>query len=148
MDLERIESLLKLMKEYGVAELGLDEEDGSIHLNMVGTAPTMVAAPAMAPVAAPAAAANVASVGTDVASSSVGVDSPMVGTFYSASKPGSPAFVKVGDVVAVGQVLCIIEAMKLMNEIESEVAGTIVEVSVNNAEPVQFGQVLFRIEPA
>ena len=72
----------------------------------------------------------------------------MVGTFYSAPKPGSPPFVKVGDVVSVGQVLCIVEAMKLMNEIESEVGGTVVEVLANNADPVQFGQVLFRIEPA
>jgi acetyl-CoA carboxylase biotin carboxyl carrier protein len=72
----------------------------------------------------------------------------MVGTFYTAAKPGSPPFVKVGDAVSVGQVLCIVEAMKLMNEIESEVAGTVVEVSVSDAEAVQFGQVLFRIEPA
>ena len=145
MDLERIESLLKLMKEYGVAELGLEEAESSVHLSMVGTAPT-------APVAvAPVAAAPVASAGEPAvapSSSGVGVESPMVGTFYSAPKPGSPPFVKVGDVVSVGQVLCIVEAMKLMNEIESEVAGTVVEVLANNSDPVQFGQVLFRIEPA
>ena len=146
MDLERIESLLKLMKEYGVAELGLEEADASVHLNMVGSvqaAPVAVAAPMMAaPVASGDPAASAA------ASSGVGVESPMVGTFYSAPKPGTPAFVKVGDVVSVGQVLCIVEAMKLMNEIESEVAGTVVEVLASNADPVQFGQVLFRIEPA
>jgi acetyl-CoA carboxylase biotin carboxyl carrier protein len=70
----------------------------------------------------------------------------MVGTFYSAQKPGAPAFVKIGDRVDLGQTLCIIEAMKLMNEIESEVAGTVREILVDNAGPVQFGQVLFRIE--
>ena len=141
MELERIESLLKLMKEYGVAELGLEEADASVHLSMVGSAP----APVAAPVAAQGAPAAVAATSS---ASGVGVESPMVGTFYSAPKPGAPAFVKVGDVVGEGQVLCIIEAMKLMNEIESEVAGTVVEVLANNSDPVQFGQVLFRIEPA
>jgi len=145
MDLERIESLLKLMKEYGVAELGLEEEDGSVHLNMHGTAaPVVAAAPVMAVQAAPSEPGSPAASG----SSGVGVESPMVGTFYSSPKPGSPTFVKVGDVVSVGQVLCIVEAMKLMNEIESEVAGTIVEILANNGDPVRFGQVLFRIEPA
>ena len=70
----------------------------------------------------------------------------MVGTFYSAPSPDSPAFVSVGDTVSKGQVLCIVEAMKLMNEIESDVAGTIREILVENAGPVQFGQVLFRVE--
>ena len=142
MELDRIEALLKLMKEYGVAELGLDDDDGSVHLNMVGTvaAPTF-AAPAPAPVAAPAAGGPVAA-----ASDFAEVKSPMVGTFYSAQKPGAPAFVKVGDQVSVGQTLCIIEAMKLMNEIESEVAGTVREILVDNAGAVQFGQVLFRID--
>jgi acetyl-CoA carboxylase biotin carboxyl carrier protein len=147
MDLERIESLLKLMKEYGVVELGLEEEDGSVHLNMVGSAPAMVAAPVAAQAPAPLASSSATS-SSNGDSNSVGVESPMVGTFYTAAKPGSPPFVKVGDAVAVGQVLCIVEAMKLMNEIESEVAGTVVEVSVSNAEAVQFGQVLFRIDPA
>jgi acetyl-CoA carboxylase biotin carboxyl carrier protein len=147
MDLERIESLLKLMKEYGVAELGLEEEDGSVHLNMVGSAPAMVAAP-VAAYAPPSSPASVSTSSSNEDSNSVGVESPMVGTFYTAAKPGSPPFVKVGDAVSVGQVLCIVEAMKLMNEIESEVAGTVVEVSVSDAEAVQFGQVLFRIEPA
>jgi len=146
MELERIESLLKLMKEYGVAELGLEEADSSVHLSMVGTAAQPVAPVAVA--AAPAVASAPGGAEPATGSTGVGVESPMVGTFYSAPKPGTPAFVKVGDVVSVGQVLCIVEAMKLMNEIESEVAGTVVEVLVNNAEPVQFGQVLFRIEPA
>ncbi len=146
MELDRIESLLKLMKEYGVAELGLDEEDSSLHLSMIGSAvaaPVVAAAPASAPVAVSAAPESATLVSDNLAE----VKSPMVGTFYSSPKPGSPTFVKVGDKVSVGQVICIVEAMKLMNEIESETAGTIKEVCVDNAGPVQFGQVLFRIEP-
>ena len=75
------------------------------------------------------------------------VEAPMVGTFYRAPQPGAPPFVEVGDAVAVGQTLCILEAMKLMNELESEIDGIVREVLVENTEPVEFGQVLFRIEP-
>jgi acetyl-CoA carboxylase biotin carboxyl carrier protein len=142
MELDRIEALLKLMKEYGVVELDLDDDDGSVHLNMVGSAAPPVLAPS-APLAVPAAAVGSAPAAV---SNFAELKSPMVGTFYSAQKPGAPAFVKIGDRVDLGQTLCIIEAMKLMNEIESEVAGTVREILVDNAGPVQFGQVLFRIE--
>jgi acetyl-CoA carboxylase biotin carboxyl carrier protein len=77
----------------------------------------------------------------------LGIPSPMVGTFYSAPEPGAQAYVKVGSRVNVGQVVCIIEAMKIMNEIESEVAGVVKEVNVQNSQPVEFGQVLFRVDP-
>jgi acetyl-CoA carboxylase biotin carboxyl carrier protein len=77
----------------------------------------------------------------------LGIPSPMVGTFYSAPEPGAEAYVRVGSRVNVGQVVCIIEAMKIMNEIESEVAGVVKEVCVQNAQPVEFGQVLFRVDP-
>jgi acetyl-CoA carboxylase biotin carboxyl carrier protein len=77
----------------------------------------------------------------------LGIPSPMVGTFYSAPEPGAEAYVRVGSRVNVGQVVCIIEAMKIMNEIESEVAGVVKEVYVQNAQPVEFGQVLFRVDP-
>ncbi|GAA5512660.1 biotin carboxyl carrier protein of acetyl-CoA carboxylase [Deinococcus carri] len=97
------------------------------------------AAPASSPEAAPAAPAKSASTGTPV-------KAPIVGTFYSASSPDAPAYVKVGDTVSTGQVLCIIEAMKLMNEIEAEVSGTVREILVKNAEPVEYGQTLFIIE--
>jgi len=148
MDLERIEELLKLMHEYGVAELGIEEGDDGVHLRLAEASPAagVVAVP-MAPAApAPASApgATVAALPTDFAE----VKSPMVGTFYSAPKPGSPSFVKVGDRVDVGQVLCIVEAMKLMNELEAEVSGTVREILVENAQPVQFGQVLFHIQSA
>jgi acetyl-CoA carboxylase biotin carboxyl carrier protein len=82
-----------------------------------------------------------------VPDNNIEVKSPMVGTFYRSSKPGTPPFVKVGDRVAEGEVLCIVEAMKLMNELESEDSGTIREILIENAQPVQFGQVLFHIQP-
>lgn len=97
----------------------------------------VVATEAAAPLAVPAASANLKE-----------VNAPIVGTFYAASSPEAAPFVKEGDRVQVGQVLCIIEAMKLMNEIEAEVAGTIVEICVRNEEPVEYGQVLFTIDPS
>jgi len=148
MKLDKIESLMKLMQEYGVNELSLDNGDGgSIELAMgtsigvpmaVAPAPTAQVLTAAAPASEPATAAAESNLSE--------LQSPMVGTFYSAPKPGTPNFVNVGDRVTVGQTLCIVEAMKLMNEIESEVAGTVREILVENAGPVQFGQVLFRIE--
>jgi acetyl-CoA carboxylase biotin carboxyl carrier protein len=145
MDLERVEALLKLMHEYGVAELGYEDEQSRVELKLQGAAPTHVAAavhaqlPLHAP--APVAALPVSDPAT------VTVDSPMVGTFYRASKPGAKAYVEVGDRVSPGKVLCILEAMKLMNELECEVSGTVVEILVENAQPVQFGQALFRVRP-
>lgn len=148
MKLEQIESLMKMMSENGVGELALDVEGKyAIELRMQGAvvaAPAVVATPVAAPVAAAAAAPTAAPEAP--ASNFDEIKSPMVGTFYGAPKPGAPNFVKVGDKVSVGQTLCIVEAMKLMNEIESDVAGTIREILVENAGPVQFGQVLFRVE--
>ncbi len=137
MDLDRIEALLKLMQQYKVSELSLQSGDAAIDLRMgggeVARQPAALAAPALAAVApAPEPEGEV-------------VRSPMVGTFYRASKPGAPAYVEVGATVTKGQVLCIVEAMKLMNEIECEVAGTVAEILVDNAQPVQFNQPLFRI---
>jgi acetyl-CoA carboxylase biotin carboxyl carrier protein len=147
MDLERIEGLLKLMHEYSVAELELSEEDTGLHLRLMeggqaaAVAPVIVAAAPVAPAAATGG-AQAAALSDDLTE----VKSPMVGTFYRSSKPGSPSFVKVGDRIEEGQVLCIVEAMKLMNELETEVAGTIREILVENAQPVQFGQILFHIQ--
>lgn len=146
MDLERIESLLKLMQEYRVAELGLDGDDGSVHISLMHDGMQVAAAPQVVQVAAAAAPAP-ESVSAGASANHHEMKSPMVGTFYTSPKPGTPAFVKVGDVVSEGQVLCIVEAMKLMNEIESEVNGTVREIALSNGDPVQFGQVLFRIEP-
>ena len=143
MDLERIEALLKLMREYKVGEIAYEDEGLSVTVTMGGSGAPAVA---MAPVAA----APVAHAAPEVAPAAPKghmVKSPMVGTFYRSAKPGTPAFVEVGTKVKVGQVLCILEAMKLMNELESDVAGTVAEIYLGNASPVQFGQDLFRVIP-
>ena len=145
MDLERIEALLKLMHEYGVVELGYELEGTRIDLRLKGADTPVAVAQAVAP--APAPALPAAAPAREVDSGLLTIDSPMVGTFYRASKPGARSFVEVGDRVHAGQVLCILEAMKLMNELEAEVSGTVVEILVENAQPVQFGQALFRIRP-
>jgi acetyl-CoA carboxylase biotin carboxyl carrier protein len=143
MDLEQVESLLKLMREYRVSEYEHEEDGARLRLALqpeggvlqsVGVPVALAANAPQAPQAAPAAMAGEV------------IKSPMVGTFYAAAKPGSPPFVSVGDVISKGQVLCIVEAMKLMNQIEAEVTGTLVEILVENETPVQFGQPLFRIE--
>ena len=147
MDLERIEALLKLLAAHDVTEFAWRDADKTIRLRL-GPPPVrhVVAAAhdavAVAPVRSPAEpAAAAADDGLKT------IDSPMVGTFYRAPKPGAPVFVEVGDKVAPGKTLCIVEAMKLMNEIEAEVGGTIVEILVENGQPVQFGQPLFKIRP-
>jgi acetyl-CoA carboxylase biotin carboxyl carrier protein len=137
MDLAQIESLIELMKTHGVAELEFEDADIKLALRFGSrAAPAQLHAPApLAPTtaAAPAPAAGLF------------VKSPMVGTFYRASRPGAPPFVAVGDRVQTGTPLCIVEAMKLMNEIESDLAGIIEEILVENGQPVQFGQPLFRL---
>ena len=136
MDLEKIESLLKLMKEYSVASLEVESEGSRVSLNLVAppsVAGTMLAAPIAMPVAA------------EPVVEGVIIKSPMVGTYYSSPKPGEPPFVSIGSRVSQGDVLCIIEAMKLFNELECEASGVIAEILVENAQPVQFGQPLFRI---
>ena len=145
MDLERIEALLKLMREYKVGEIAYEDEGLSVTVTMGGSGAPAVA---MAPVAAaPVAHAAPEPAAAPAAEKGHVVKSPMVGTFYRSAKPGTPAFVEVGTKVKVGQVLCILEAMKLMNELESDVAGTVAEIYLGNASPVQFGQDLFRITP-
>ncbi len=139
MDTEKIETLLKLMKEYSVATLEVESEGSRVNISLVG--PAAAAAPmlAAAPVAAlPGQAAAPQVEGTII-------KSPMVGTFYTSAKPGEPPLVTVGSRIGEGQALCIIEAMKLFNELESEISGVVAEVLVENAQPVQFGQPLFRI---
>jgi len=142
MDLKRIESLLGLMKDHGLAELELEEGNDRVLLRMPGAA-LVAAAPAA--VAAPAASAGPGSpAGEDAVEGRI-VKAPMVATFYRSAKPGAPPFVEVGDTVAAGDCLCILEAMKMMNEIDAEFGGKIAEVYVENGQPVQFGQPLFRI---
>jgi len=165
MDLKEIRQLVKMVENSDISEIEI-EEDGK-KLRITKTYPSsngdihIVPAPAqsypvMPQVAAPMAAAAPASAEQPAAAAPaqapavndkiVEVRSPMVGTFYRAPAPDADPYVEVGQTVAVGQTLCIVEAMKLMNEIESEVAGKIVEIMVENAQPVEFNQVLFLIE--
>lgn len=153
MDLRKLKTLIDLVQNSGISELEISEGEERIriakHLTaapttvMLGAAPapqqTVTAAPA--PAAAPAAASAAASA---LPEGHV-VTAPMVGTFYRAGSPGAPAFVDVGSTVKEGDTLCILEAMKLMNEIESDVAGTVKAILVENGQPVEFGQPLFVI---
>ncbi len=145
MDLKEIKALIDLMQKNGLTAFEMEKDGFRISLaKETGYAPAMAyAAPPAAPAAAvpaPAAPAEAAA----PAASGKEIPSPMVGTFYSAPSPESPAFVKVGQKVTPDTVVCIIEAMKVMNEIKAEVSGTITEVAAENGQPVQFGQALFR----
>ena len=151
MDIRKIRTLIDMVKESGVGEIEITQGDESIRIS--GT-PVQVAAPmhyapapAQAPQAAPAAApaAAAAPEAAPVASGHQ-VVSPMVGTFYRASSPSSPSFVEVGQSVQVGDTLCIVEAMKMMNQIESDKAGVVKAILVDNEDPVEFEQPLFIIE--
>ena len=151
MDLRKLKTLIDLVAESGISELEVTEENDKVRIvNKVQT--VAVAAPVAAPVVAaapapatPAAAAAEPAAKPEPVVEGTTVTSPMVGTFYRAPNPGAEPFVKVGDHVEAGQTLGIIEAMKLLNEIEAETSGTIKEICVENAQPVEFGQPLFII---
>jgi acetyl-CoA carboxylase biotin carboxyl carrier protein len=148
MDIRKIRTLIDMVKESGVGEIEITQGDESIRIS---GAPVQVVAPAPVQVAAaPAAAAPVAAVPTEseAAPAVTGhqVKSPMVGTFYRASSPSAPSFVEVGQTVNVGDVLCIVEAMKMMNQIESDKAGVVKAILVDNEDSVEFDQPLFIIE--
>lgn len=148
MDIRKIKKLIEIIEESNIAELEIKEGEESIRINRYSAAPATVAyapapvAAAPAPAAAPAAAAAPAE---EKITGHV-VKSPMVGTFYRAASPGSKVFVEVGQSVQVGDTLCIIEAMKILNQIEADKSGTISKILVENAEPVEYGQPLFIIE--
>jgi acetyl-CoA carboxylase biotin carboxyl carrier protein len=156
MNFEEIKQILALVKEHELAEFELAYQDFKIRIRKdAGGHPLVAPQVALAPVA-PVAVAAVAASAAPAAAPAGGpavedgeelavVKSPIVGTFYHAAEPGAPPFASVGDVVRKGQVLCIIEAMKLMNEIESEYDGEIVKAYVENGKPVQFGERLFAI---
>lgn len=149
MDLRKLKKLIDLVEESGISELELTEGEEKVRISRAmapGAAPVTqyVAAPVSAPAAAPAAAAAPVVAAAEVLEGTV-VKSPMVGTFYRASSPDAKAFVDVGSTVNTGDTLCIIEAMKLLNEIESEYAGTIKKIFVENGQPVEYGEPLFLI---
>lgn len=152
MDIRKVKKLIELLEESGVAEIEIHEGEESVRISRHNQ--NMIAAPMMqAPMAAPIAAAP-APAAAPVAEASAApaeptghaVKSPMVGTFYRSSSPGAKAFTEVGDKVNVGDTLCIIEAMKLLNQIESDKAGTVKAIMVENGQPVEYNQPLFIIE--
>jgi acetyl-CoA carboxylase biotin carboxyl carrier protein len=148
MDLKELKALLRLMEGNDVEELEVEEGGRRVRIRRRATAPPMMAtAPLPAPTARSAPAVTLAAPGPEAAGL-IPVESPMVGTFYRAPAPGAEPYVKEGDMVEKGTVLCIIEAMKLMNEIEAEVRGRIANILVENGQPVEFGQPLFLLEPA
>ena len=147
MDFEAINKLIDTLIAKQVEEFELEEGELRIFIKRQSATPAPTAPLAIAPaVPAPAAPAAPAP-GTPEDEGLAIVRSPIVGTFYNSPSPGSPEFIKIGDVVEVGQVLCIIEAMKLMNEIEAEVAGTVVQRLVTNGQPVEYGEKLYSIRP-
>ena len=144
LDLQRLETLLDLLIAKNVSEFSYEDEEVNLSLRIGGVpvaaaAPVVVAAPS-APVAAPSPAAQAPTPPPGHV-----VSSPMVGTFYRSASPDAPPYAELGASVRKGQVLCIIEAMKLMNEIESDADGVVVEILAQNGQPVQFGQPLFRV---
>ncbi len=153
MDIRKVKKLIELLEESGIAELEISEGEESVRISRYprgGTTATVQAAPvyqvAAAAVAAPALPATSTSSAPVSAKHDHTVASPMVGTYYSAPSPGAKLFVELGTEIKVGQVLCIIEAMKMMNQIESEKSGTVTAILAKNGDPVEFGQPLFVIE--
>jgi len=150
LDLAEVERVLAFMEKRGLAELEYSQGDLRIALKRAGFSAGVAAAtaPASAPVRTAAAATTSKPAAAEPAAEEHHIiKSPIVGTFFAAANPDAPPFVKVGDRVKQGQVVCIIEAMKLMNEIEADVSGVIVRVLVENAQPVEYGQQLFAIRP-
>ena len=163
MDIKQIQDLIRFVSKSGVNEVAIEQKDFKITIktNQAPTyvtatlplegAPVAVAAPVApqpAATAAPAAESSPAAAPAADTSKYIIIKSPMIGTFYRSASPEKPLFVNVGDEIKEGQVLCIIEAMKLFNEIESEVSGRVVKILADNASPVEYDQPLFLVEPA
>ena len=172
MDFKEIQDLIKLINRTNISEFKLEEENFKVSIRsksfveskfsqqpqvisvpsvtapqVLPAAPVAAPAPAAAPAAAPAPAAEEAKPAADANAGLIEVKSPIVGTFYRSAGPDKPAFAKIGDTIQVGQVICIVEAMKLFNEIESEVSGKVVKVLVEDASPVEYDQPLFLLDP-
>ncbi len=163
MDLKDLQSLIRMITKADLSEFKMKTKDIELNIRtkhfqrsggetaLVTTAAPSLAAPSIAPevpAVEPAPAAAPSATPETSESNLIEVKSPIVGTFYRSSSPDKPAFVKVGDTISQGQVVCIVEAMKLFNEIESEVSGTVVKVLLEDASPVEYDQVLFLVDPA
>ena len=151
MDLKQIHDLIKVVNKSNIGEISIEDKDGKVTIKQKEDKITVTSAPAQTVyAAAPSAAAPVASApaAAPAADNLITIKSPMIGTFYRRASPDKPLLAEEGTEVSTGKVVCIIEAMKLFNEIESEVKGTIVKVLVEDASPVEFDQPLFLVQPA
>lgn len=146
MDIRKVKKLIELLEESGIAEIEIKEGEEAVRISRMPTGSAVVHAlpqmAAAAPIAAPAAPAEA----PKARPNEHVVTAPMVGTFYASPTPGAKSFVEIGDEIKVGQVLCIIEAMKMMNQIEADRAGRITSIMARNGDPVEYGQPLFVIE--
>jgi acetyl-CoA carboxylase biotin carboxyl carrier protein len=160
MKAKEIQDLIEFISNCGMDEVNIETDQIKLHVKKHGETRVVESAPAPAPMPVPAPAPAPAAAAAPVAKSEapqeaaqadgnyVAIKSPMIGTFYRSPNPDSPVFVNVGDKVEKGQTVCIIEAMKLFNEIEADVSGTVVKVEVENSSPVEYDQVLFLIDPS
>jgi len=160
MNLKELKELIEMLKNTDISEVEIERSGVKVRIRKGGDVtfhpsmprmeypPAAIVAPSVMEAARPAAEQAAAPAPVAAPANQVKVTSPIVGTFYRSSSPDKPSYVEVGDTVKKGQVLCIIEAMKLMNEIESEVSGKVVQALVENGQPVEYGQALFVIEPA
>ena len=160
MNLKELKELIEMLKNTDISEVEIERSGVKVRIRKGGDVtfhpsmprmeypPAAIVAPSVMEAARPAAEQAAAPAPVAAPANQVKVTSPIVGTFYRSSSPDKPSYVEVGDTVKKGQVLCIIEAMKLMNEIESEVSGKVVQALVENGQPVEYGQALFMIEPA
>ncbi len=161
MDIRKIKKLIELLEESGIAEIEIKENEESVRISRMPPASTVVHAPPQHYVPAPALAAptSPSQAATAAAQGTLGeaaapkpktnehvITAPMVGTFYASPSPGAKSFVEIGDEIKVGQVLCIIEAMKMMNQIEADKAGKLTSIMARSGDPVEFGQPLFVVE--
>lgn len=157
MDLKQIHDLIKVVNKSNIGEISIEDKDGKVTIKQkedkitVTSAPAQTvyaSAPAVASAAPPVASTPAAPAAAPAADNLITIKSPMIGTFYRRASPDKPLLVEEGTEVSIGKVVCIIEAMKLFNEIESEVKGTIVKILVEDASPVEFDQPLFLVQPA
>jgi acetyl-CoA carboxylase biotin carboxyl carrier protein len=151
MDIRKVKKLIELLEESGISELEISEGEESVrisrHPRMAMQAPMAMGTPMVHQTAPPAPATPATAAGEHKPrNDEYTVTSPMVGTYYSAASPGAKAFVEIGTEIKIGQILCIIEAMKMMNQIESDKTGRVTAILAKNGEPVEFGQPLFMIE--
>ncbi len=158
MDIRKLKELIRLMVDNDLTELDLKDKEEQVLLKrghggtVTHVAPTLISAPAPAPAAAPApatkASAPAAAPAADEDAGLVAIESPMVGTFYASPGPDKPAFVSVGSEVGTDTTVCLVEAMKIFNEIKAERSGTVAKILVKSGQPVEFGQKLFLVKPS